>query len=89
MQVRLAMKRRFQLQMGDLPTLMITTIAAIFQVSPFRSTDPRKSVLIDSAGRPITLQAIIIGSVYFQMPKDTSGFFSRGGGEFGSTCFFS
>ncbi|KAK4051085.1 ATP-binding cassette transporter snq2 [Microbotryomycetes sp. JL221] len=24
-------------------------------------------------------QALIIGSVYFQMPKDTSGFFSRGG----------
>lgn len=42
------------MQMGELPTLAITTIAAIFQ-------------------------ALIIGSVYFQMPKDTSGFFSRGG----------
>ncbi|KAI5479965.1 hypothetical protein MNV49_002255 [Pseudohyphozyma bogoriensis] len=54
MQVRLAMKRRFQMQMGELPTLIITTVAAIFQ-------------------------ALIIGSVYFQMPKNTSGFFSRGG----------
>lgn len=31
MQVRLAMKRRFQMQMGEIPTLAITTIAAIFQ----------------------------------------------------------
>ncbi|SCZ91970.1 BZ3500_MvSof-1268-A1-R1_Chr5-3g08254 [Microbotryum saponariae] len=54
MQVRLACKRRYQLQMGELSTLMVTTIAAIFQ-------------------------ALIIGSVYFQMPKNTSGFFSRGG----------
>ncbi|GAA5925123.1 hypothetical protein JCM10213_000539 [Rhodosporidiobolus nylandii] len=54
MMVRLAMQRRYQMQMNDLPTLLITTIAAMFQ-------------------------AIIIGSVYFQMPKDTSGFFSRGG----------
>ncbi|GAA6000108.1 hypothetical protein JCM10207_006055 [Rhodosporidiobolus poonsookiae] len=52
--VRLAMVRRYQMQMNDLPTLAITTIAAIFQ-------------------------SIIIGSVYFLMPKDTSGFFSRGG----------
>ena len=41
------------MQMGELPTLAIITIAAIFQ-------------------------ALIIGSVYFQMAKDTSGFFSRG-----------
>ncbi|GAA5975740.1 hypothetical protein JCM11641_005856 [Rhodosporidiobolus odoratus] len=54
MMVRLAMRRRLQMQMNDLPTLWITTLAAIFQ-------------------------AIIIGSVYFQMPKNTSGFFSRGG----------
>ncbi|GAA5839263.1 hypothetical protein JCM11251_006022 [Rhodosporidiobolus azoricus] len=39
---------------NDLPTLIIVTIAAIFQ-------------------------AIIIGSVYSQMPKNTGGFFSRGG----------
>ena len=31
MQVRLAMVRRFQMQMGELPTLIITTVAAIFQ----------------------------------------------------------
>ncbi|GAA6001439.1 uncharacterized protein JCM10292_006254 [Rhodotorula paludigena] len=54
MMVRLAMTRRFQMQMGDMATLAIVSIAALFQ-------------------------AIIIGSVYFQMPKDTSGFFSRGG----------
>ncbi|BGP40430.1 ATP-binding cassette transporter snq2 [Rhodotorula kratochvilovae] len=54
MMVRLAMTRRFQMQMGDIATLAIVSIAALFQ-------------------------AIIIGSVYFQMPKDTSGFFSRGG----------
>ncbi|KAM0754754.1 putative SNQ2-ABC transporter [Meredithblackwellia eburnea MCA 4105] len=54
MQVRLCMTRRYQMQMGELPTLLVTTIAAIFQ-------------------------ALIIGSVYFQMPKNTSGFFSRGG----------
>lgn len=28
-----------------------------------------------------TFQGLIIGSVFYQMPKDTSGFFSRGGGE--------
>ncbi|TNY24740.1 putative SNQ2-ABC transporter [Rhodotorula diobovata] len=54
MMVRLAMRRRFQMQMGDIATLAIVSIAALFQ-------------------------ALIIGSVYFQMPKDTSGFFSRGG----------
>ncbi|GAA5915070.1 hypothetical protein JCM6882_006773, partial [Rhodosporidiobolus microsporus] len=52
--VKLAMGRRYRMQMNDLPTLMITTVAAMFQ-------------------------AIIIGSVYFQMPKNTGGFFSRGG----------
>lgn len=54
MMVRLAMKRRYRMQMNDLPTLAIVSIAALFQ-------------------------ALIIGSVYYQMPKDTSGFFSRGG----------
>ncbi|GAA5983374.1 hypothetical protein JCM10908_000258 [Rhodotorula pacifica] len=54
MMVRLAMKRRYRMQMNDLPTLAIVSIAALFQ-------------------------ALIIGSVYYQMPKATSGFFSRGG----------
>ncbi|GAA5921798.1 hypothetical protein JCM3775_001825 [Rhodotorula graminis] len=54
MMVRLAMKRRYQMQMGDIATLAIVSIAALFQ-------------------------ALIVGSVYFQMPKDTSGFYSRGG----------
>ncbi|GAA5913660.1 hypothetical protein JCM5296_007276 [Sporobolomyces johnsonii] len=54
MMAGLAMKRRYQMQMGDIATLAIITTAAIFQ-------------------------ALIIGSVYFQMPKNTSGFFSRGG----------
>lgn len=54
MMTKLCIKRRFRMNVGDSGTLMITSIAAIFQ-------------------------ALIIGSVYFQMPKDTSGFFSRGG----------
>ncbi|KAL8280941.1 hypothetical protein RQP46_006620 [Phenoliferia psychrophenolica] len=54
MQVRLCMTRRYQMQMGEIATLAVTTIAAIFQ-------------------------ALIIGSVYFQMEKTTAGFFSRGG----------
>lgn len=48
------MTRRFQMQMGEIATLAVTTVAAIFQ-------------------------SLIIGSVYYQMPKNTSGFFSRGG----------
>lgn len=44
MMVRLAMKRRYRMQMNDLPTLAIVSIAALFQ-------------------------ALIIGSVYYQMPK--------------------
>ncbi|KAJ8294266.1 Brefeldin A resistance protein [Rhodotorula toruloides] len=62
MMLRLAMKRRYRMQMNDLPTLAIVSIAALFQ-------------------------ALIIGSVYFQMPKDTSGFFSRGGVTFFSILY--
>ncbi|GAA6060988.1 hypothetical protein JCM10212_000674 [Sporobolomyces blumeae] len=54
MMAKLAMIRRYQMQMGDIATLAIVTIAAIFQ-------------------------ALIIGSVYYPLPSNTSGFFSRGG----------
>lgn len=54
MMAKLAMIRRYQMQMGDIATLAIVTIAAIFQ-------------------------ALIIGSVYYPLPLNTSGFFSRGG----------
>ncbi|GAA5967234.1 hypothetical protein JCM3765_001744 [Sporobolomyces pararoseus] len=54
MMARLAMVRRYQMQMGDIGTLAIVTIAAIFQ-------------------------ALIIGSVYYPLPNNTAGFFSRGG----------
>lgn len=72
MQVKLAMKRRFQMQMGEINTLMITTIAAMFQgMSRF---DENFNHLILLISKPLV--ALIIGSVYFQMPKNTSGFFS-------------
>lgn len=54
MMVRIAMTRRWQMLLGDLSQLLVTSIAAVFQ-------------------------ALIIGSVYFQMPYNTSGYFSRGG----------
>lgn len=54
MQVGLAIKRRAQINKGDIATQVVMTFASIFQ-------------------------ALITGSVYFQMPENTSGFFSRGG----------
>lgn len=53
-QIRIAIKRRAQVQWGDIMTQIIIIGASTFQ-------------------------GLIMGSVFFQMPKDTSGFFSRGG----------
>ncbi|PWN90960.1 hypothetical protein FA10DRAFT_267384 [Acaromyces ingoldii] len=61
-QIRLAIKRRAQVLVGDLPTQSIVIGASVFQ-------------------------ALIIGSVFYKMPTDTSGFFSRGGVLFFSLLF--
>jgi len=62
MQVRLALKRRYQVAVGDMGTHLTVMLAALFQ-------------------------ALIIGSVFYQMPKNTSGFFSRGGVLFFSLLY--
>ncbi|WFD22771.1 hypothetical protein MEQU1_001448 [Malassezia equina] len=62
MQVRLALKRRYQVAMGDLGTHITVVLAALFQ-------------------------ALIIGSVFYKMPPDSSGFFSRGGVLFFSLLY--
>jgi hypothetical protein len=76
MMVRLAMTRRYQMQMNDLPTLWITTVCVSF---PSFFFSPLPFADFSSLSSAAMFQAVIIGSVYFQMPKDTSGFFSRGG----------
>ncbi|WFD00124.1 hypothetical protein MYAM1_002870 [Malassezia yamatoensis] len=62
MQVRLALKRRYQVALGDMGTHLTVMLAALFQ-------------------------ALIIGSVFYQMPQNTSGFFSRGGVLFFSLLY--
>ena len=62
MQVRLALKRRTQVAIGDMGTHITVVLAALFQ-------------------------ALIIGSVFYQMPPNTDGFFSRGGVLFFSLLY--
>jgi len=63
-QIRLSLRRRFQLEVGDAPTFMIKNAAIIFQ-------------------------ALIISSAFYNMPVNTSAFFSRGGLLFFAILFVS
>jgi ATP-binding cassette subfamily G (WHITE) protein 2 (SNQ2) len=62
MQVRQAIRRRYQIAVGDPSTLIVTAAVSIFQ-------------------------ALIIGSVFVQLPANTSAYFSRGGVLFTALLF--
>ena len=81
-QTKLCVRRRVQLALGDLPSLLIPIAAYIIQVSTYIAPMSAPHRLI-----ALPLQAIIIGSTFYRITNANTGFFSRGGVLFFSVFF--
>ena len=82
-QTKLCVRRRVQLALGDLPSLLIPIAAYIIQVSACVA----HMFMPWSSDRISPAQAIIIGSTFYRITNDNTGFFSRGGVLFFAVFF--